>query len=483
MKATSLFGGVQVVTIIMTIIRSKVIALLIGPTGMGIAGLLNTSLRLLSGVTSFGLPRSGVKDISFANGKEVPEDVSRTVAILRKLVWATAALGAIVMLITSPWLSEQAFGDRSYTLSFVWISIALFFTQLSDGQLAVLQGLRKLNSLAKANVLGSVFGLLLTIPLYYFLGVEGIVPAIIISAILTFGFTFYFIQKAQLEAVPVSFSEALTEGKSMIYLGLTLSVSSIVTLLVAYILQVYISATGGIVEVGYYSAAIVILNTYVGVIFTAMATDYFPRLSAVADIIENVRNLVFEQAFIAILLITPIIVVFLALAPFIIEILYSSKFNDIVPLVRWGILGMLFKAVSWSMGYVIIAKGDSKVFIKTAIGFSSVLLASNILGYYYGGLEGLGISFLCYYIFHFIVIHIILKFRYGFYFHKGFYPVFLVCIGWCIGAFLLTFMPEGWQKYLGMFLLIVVSSWFTFYQLDKKMDIKALFAKIFRRKK
>lgn len=483
MKATSLFGGVQVVTILMTVIRSKVIALLIGPTGMGIAGLLNTSLRLVTGVTNLGLPRSGVKEISFATGKELPTEVSKTVAILRKLVWGTAALGAIIMMLTSPWLSEQAFGNKDYTISFVWISIAVFFTQLSNGQLAVLQGLRKLNSLAKANVLGSVFGLLFTVPLYYFLGVEGIVPAIVISAILSFGFTFYFLQKTQLESVSVSFPDAVSEGKSMIYLGLTLSVSSIVTLLVAYILQVYISAVGGVAQVGLYSAAIVILNTYVGIIFTAMATDYFPRLSAIANVIEKVRYLVFEQAFVAILLITPIIVVFLAFAPFFIEILYSSKFDGVVPLVRWGIVGMLFKAVSWSMGYVIIAKGDAKVFIKTAIGFSSILLTSNILGYYYGGLEGLGISLLCYYIFHFVVIHLILKFKYEFYFHKGFYPILFVCLGWCIGAFLLTFLAEGWQKYVGLVTIILASTWFSFYQLDKKMDIKALFAKIFRRKK
>ncbi|NND88834.1 MAG: oligosaccharide flippase family protein, partial [Flavobacteriaceae bacterium] len=315
------------------------------------------------------------------------------------------------------------------------------------------------------------------------LGIEGIVPAIVITAILSFGFTFYFIQRAHLQKEKVSFTKAFREGRGMIILGLTLSVSSIVSLLVAYILQIYISSVGGVAQVGLYSAAIVILNTYVGIVFTAMATDYFPRLSEIADRIEKVRSMVFEQAFIAILILTPIIVAFLALAPVIIHLLYSSKFDAVVPLVRWGILGMLFKAVSWSMGYVIIAKGDAKVFINTAIGFSSILLLSNVLGYYYGGLEGLGMSFLAYYMFHFIVIHLILKFRYDFYFYKGFYPILLLCLASCIAAFLLTFLPNGWEKYVALLILMVFATWFSFYQLDKKMDIRELFSKIFRRGK
>ena len=129
----------------------------------------------------------------------------------------------------------------------------------------------------------------------------------------------------------------------------------------------------GLIDVGLYSAGFVILNSYVGIIFNAMGTDYFPRLSEIANDIIKLRKTVLEQAIVAILLITPIIVVFLAFAPLIIVILYSNEFSPIVAMVTWGILGMIFKAVSWSMGYMIIAKGDSKVFIKTAIGFNAIL--------------------------------------------------------------------------------------------------------------
>src|SRR5690606_11401873 len=100
-------------------------------------------------------------------------------------------------------------------------------------------------------------------------------------------------------------------------------------LLVAYIIQIFISQTGGIAQVGFYNAGFVILNSYVGLVFTAMETDYFPRLSAIVNKVEAIRQTVFEQAFIAILLISPIVVLFLIAAPIIIVLLYSQEFTPI----------------------------------------------------------------------------------------------------------------------------------------------------------
>jgi len=488
LNATSLFGGVQVINIIISLIRSKVIALLIGPFGMGISNLLLTTMELINGLTNLGLERSAVKDISLANTNSNSKSVAITISVLKKLVWLTITIGVILMIVLSPWLSEIAFGNKDYTISFRWISIALLFKQLSSSQLAILQGLRKLKSLAKANLLGNFIGLLITLPLYYYYKIDAIVPSIIIATFMSFVFTYYYSHKLDIESVTISRKEAVSEGKGMINLGVMLSLSSLITLLVAYIIRIYIGSANeteelGLIDVGLYSAGFVILNSYVGIIFNAMGTDYFPRLSEIANDIKKLRKTVLEQATVAILLITPIIVVFLACAPFIIVILYSHEFSPIVAMVTWGILGMIFKAVSWSMGYMIIAKGDSKVFIKTAIGFNTILLSINIIGYHFGGLEGVGISFFIYYIIHFIAIRIITYYRYDFYFEKGFYKIFTFTVIMCFLAFSITFIPSSILKYSLMSLIIVVSCWYSHKELDKKIGLKDYLAGIFKRKK
>ena len=488
LNATSLFGGVQFINIILRLIRSKAIALLIGPIGMGISNLLLTTMELINGLTNLGLERSAVKDISLANTNSNSKSVAITISILKKLVWLTITVGVILMILSAPWLSEIAFGNKDYTISFRWISIALLFKQLSSSQLAILQGLRKLKSLAKANLLGNFIGLLITLPLYYYYKIDAIVPAIIIATFMSFIFTYYYSHKLDIESVTISRKEAVSEGKGMINLGVMLSLSSLITLLVAYIIRIYIGSANeteelGLIDVGLYSAGFVILNSYVGIIFNAMGTDYFPRLSEIANDIKKLRKTVLEQATVAILLITPIIVVFLACAPFIIVILYSHEFSPIVAMVTWGILGMIFKAVSWSMGYMIIAKGDSKVFIKTAIGFNTILLSINIIGYHFGGLEGVGISFFIYYIIHFIAIRIITYYRYDFYFEKGFYKIFTFTVIMCFLAFSITLIPSSILKNSLMIGLIVVSCWYSYKELDKKIGVKDYLAGIFKRKK
>ena len=488
LNATSLFGGVQVINIILRLIRSKAIALLIGPIGMGISNLLLTTMELINGLTNLGLERSAVKDISLANTNSNSKSVAKTISILKKLVWLTITIGIILMIALSPWLSEMAFGNKDYTISFIWISIALLFKQLSSSQLAILQGLRKLQYLAKANLLGNIIGLLITLPLYYFFRIDAIVPAIIIATFMSFVFTYYYSQKLVIEHVTISRKEAVSEGKGMINLGIMLSLSSMITLLVAYIIRIYIGSANeteelGLIDVGLYSAGFVILNSYVGIIFNAMGTDYFPRLSEIANDIIKLRKTVLEQAIVAILLITPIIVVFLAFAPLIIVILYSNEFSPIVAMVTWGILGMIFKAVSWSMGYMIIAKGDSKVFIKTAIGFNAILLLFNVLGYHYEGLEGIGFSFFIYYIIHYIIIRIITYYRYDFYFEKGFYKIFTFTVILCLAAFSITMISNPIIKYSLMVFVILLSCTYSYRELDKKIAIKEYLKGILKRKK
>jgi O-antigen/teichoic acid export membrane protein len=470
-KATSLFGGVQIVNILISLIRSKVIAVLLGPVGMGIAGLINTTINSIDGFTKLGLDISAVKEISSAEADSNVERSSIVISSLNRLIWFTGILASLICALFSPFLSQLSFGNDDYTFAFIWVSIALLFKQLTTGKTAILQGLRKRKYLAKANLYGSFFGLLITVPLYYYFGIDAIVPAIIISTIIAFLFSWYFSNKLKLPLVKISNKDAFIEGKSMIKLGLMLSIMSVITLVTTYLIQIFISHYGGLDEVGFYLAGFVIVNSYVGMVFNAMQADYFPKLSAISEDIVKIRQSVTEQAIVGVLIVTPIIVVFLTTTPFLIELLYSKEFLVIVGMVSWGILGTLFKAVSFSMGYVILAKGDSGLFIKTSVVFNLLLLISSLLGYYLDGLTGVGIGFLIYYGVHFIGLKVITLKRYGLYFSREFNYMFLICLLVCAFTFLCSFLQNPWLKYSLMISMSLISIIFTIYQIDKKIGI------------
>ena len=483
MKATTIYGGVQIFIILFSVIRSKVAALILGPKGLGILSLLLTTLNLVNGFTSLGLDKSSVKDIAFANSSLDVFKVSKTISILKKMVWFTALFGTVLMVVASPLLSELAFKNKDYSIAIIWVSIALVFKQLTSSNIAVLQGLRKLKYIAEFNLISNFLGLLVSVPLYYFFKIEAIVPSIVLTAVLSYLVAFYFFRKIKFESVKISFKEAFIQGKEMTQLGFSLSISSMLGLLGAYLLQIYISTTGGVNQIGLYMAAYVILNTYVGLVFNAMSTDYYPKLAGIHNDNKKLQFAMYQQSYLALLILLPIVVLFLAMTPFIVKTLYSTEFLPIIALLKWGILGMILKSVSFSMGYIIIAKGDSKVFVKTAILFNILLLGVNVLGYYIGGLEGLGMSFLVYYFVHFVVIAFIIFYRYGIYLESSFYLLFLLAIILCVLTFLVTYLAQGVLKNALFFLLITICFCVSYYKLNKKIDIKMFMRSLFKRKK
>ncbi len=476
-KATSLFGGVQVFNIIISVIRSKFIAVLLGPAGMGIAGLLTSTTGFVSALSNFGLGTSAVKNVAAAHASGDNERVQKVVSVLRRLVWITGLLGMLLTAALSPWLSQITFGNRDYTFAFIWISVSLLFQQLSSGQFVVLQGLRKLSLLAKANVTGSLIGLLIAVPVYYKWRLDGIVPVIIISSFTSMLLSWYFARKAGVKTVMVPKEEILGEGKEMLKMGFMISLSGLIATAVSYLVRIYISNTGGVEQVGLYTAGFAIIGTYVGMVFTAMGTDYYPRLSAVAHDNFKSKELINQQAEVAILILAPILAIFLVFINWVVILLYSTKFIAVNEMIHWAALGMYFKAASWSIAFILLAKGASKVFLWNELFANLYVMAFNVLGYKLAGLEGLGVSFLAAYFAYFVQVFILAKFKYSFSFNVVFYKVagIQLFIGLLCFAIMRS-MSSPWTFLLGS-VLIIFSVLYSFKELDKRMELKALFIK------
>lgn len=477
LKTTSIFGGVQVINIIIQIVRSKLIAVLLGTDGMGVSGLYNSTISLIQSISGFGIGTSAVKNIAAANSNNDVRKVSKVLIILRKLVWITGFLGAIFTLMFSKWISQLTFGSEAYELGFKWLSISFLFNQISAGQRAALQGLRKIKMLASANLFGAFLGLILTAPLYYFYRIDGIVPAIVLTSIVSMIVSWFYARKIDVEKIDVDKELFVSESKEIISMGVMLSLSGFVAILSSYILRIFIGKFGSFSDVGLYTAGFNLVEGYVGIVFTAMSSDYYPRLSEVHDDLDKLKETVTQQAEIAIIILTPIIVGFLLFSTVVINILYSRQFLPVTLMVAIAILGMYFRASSWAMGFILFAKSDSNLFIKTAFFFNSIFLASNILGYYFYGLTGLGISFLFNYIIHFFVLKYITNKRYEFFFLKGFNKLFLVGFIICAISFLISMLTEPLLKYSFGFLIFIIAGIFTYRGLNDRIDLESILNK------
>lgn len=473
-KATSLFGGVQLYQILIGVIRSKFIALILGPTGMGISGLYTSAIALIKSLSSMGLQSSAVRDVSEAYGSNNQSKINTIITSLRKLVWITGLLGMAIVFFCSPLLSKSTFGDYSYILPFMLLSVTLLIDQLTVGQNAILQGTRRLKVLAKSSAIGSTIGLFVTIPMYYFMGIDGIVPVLVIASIISFLLAHYYAKKVPFEKVRLSFKQVLRNGNVMLKMGIAMSVNGLLVTASAYILRIFIMHQGGAVAVGLFTAGAAILTTYVGMIFSAISADYYPRLAGVNKDNEKCRELINQEGEIGTLILAPCLIICVFFMPLIIQILYSSEFNASSEYVLWASLGMLFKMGSWVAAFIFIAKSDMKTFLGNEITNMVYGLLLSIGGYYLWGLKGLGIAFSVKFFIYMLQIFIVSRVKYNFSPSLGFAKVFIVqfvLMSFALGGIIFL---NGFSLWILGGLLIILSITYSLISLNSRMNLIGL---------
>lgn len=441
---------------------------------MGIYGMYQSAINFVQGITSLGLEQSAVRDVSEANNTNDSLRVSRTVAVLRKVVWFTGLIGTITVLITSPLLSRFTFGNYDYTIPFAFLSIILLLNQISVGQRVLLQGLRRLKDLAKSSALGATFGLIVSIPLYCWLGIKGIIPTMILNSITTLILSWFFARKVKIEKVHVSIKESVREGHTMIKMGIALTLNSILGLGIAYLIRWFIRYHGGLEEVGLFTAGFAIMNTYAGMVFNAMSTDYYPRLAAVNHNNQEGNRIINQQAEVATLIVAPLMVLCIVFMPLIVKLLYSDQFLGASEYIVWAAVGMLFKAASWSVSYNFIAKGEARFFIFNELFANFYGLALQLAGYYLLGLKGLGIAFLLNFILYTVQVYIVSKRRYGFSFSKEYSLLFLPQLILLILSLGLYFILQGFMCYLFGSIVAITSILLSYIGLNKRINMNAI---------
>ncbi len=415
-KSTSIFGGVQFLLIMIQLIRSKFIAILLGPFGMGISSLLLSTTEIISSLSNLGLSSSAVKNIAEANSIKNTYQINLVITVLFRLITITGTIGLLVVIIFSPFLSQLSFGSNEYILDFCFISVILLFNQLNSFNLVVLQGLRKLKMLALCNLFGSLVGAFISIPLYFLFKNSGIVPAIIISSIVNFLISSFFTKRLKFDKLKLTFKEVWLHGKQMIKLGFLISASGLLYTFSIYLLRLFISNSSDIEFVGLYNAGFAIINTYVSLIFTAMSTDYYPRLASVSTDNLKLKKLINQQVEVVSIIIVPILIFFIINIQWLIKILYSDTFVPISNMVMFAAFGMILKAGNWAISFIFLAKGNSKLFFYNSLSLTIYSFVFNLIFYFYFGLVGLGYSFVLYNFLYLIQVYLISlkRFNYNF---------------------------------------------------------------------
>jgi PST family polysaccharide transporter len=450
LKSSALVGGSSVVNIAIGIVRTKAMAVLLGPAGFGLFGLYGSIVNLAQSIAGMGVNSSGVRQIAEAAGSGDTERIAQTAAVLRRTAILLGLLGAGLLVLFSRQVSTLTFGNNQRTAAVCLLSLAVFFQIVSGGQGALIQGMRRIADLAKMGVLGALYGALISIPMVYFLREKGVVPSLVAVAAMSILTSWWYSRKVHVRRLSPTALQIWQEVTALLKLGFAFMSSGLVMMGVAYAVRIIVLRKIGYEGTGFYQSAWTLGGLYVGFILQAMGADFYPRLTAHAHDDTVCNRLVNEQARVGLLLAGPGVIATLTFAPVVIALLYSAKFGAAVGILRWICLGATLQVITWPMGFIIMAKGRAAllVFSELAWGVVSVGLAWACVTSF--GLNGAGIAFFGSYVFHVFLIYPIVHRLSGFRWSRenkqtGLLLIFLIAMVFC-GFYAL---PLRWAVFVG----------------------------------
>jgi enterobacterial common antigen flippase len=409
LKSTSIIGGSTVIVMLIRMLRTKVLAILLGPGGIGLEAIYDSVVTLWKTASDLGVSSSGVRQIASAMGSGNQEVIATTVFTLRRICLVLGTIGAVALFLSREWVSRITFGNADHAADVGLLSIILLFGAVMGGQGALLQGMRRIGDLAKMNMFGALAGAILSIPIVYIWGRAGIPAYMVLTSGVAVIVAWSYVRRVRIERIKIPLRQMAGETGGLLKLGVVFLASGLMTTGAMFLLRVFVIRQEGIYGAGQFQAANALAMVYVGFVLQAMGTDFYPRLTAVADDNRKCNRLVNEQAEISILLALPGVLATLAFAPWVIQIFYSSKFDKAAVILCWQVAGTFLQVNSWPMGFILLAKGRAAAFFWTDLISYLVYIALAWVGLRIFGLVGTGIAYLGLYAFHWCIIYIAVR--------------------------------------------------------------------------
>ncbi|MBS0242172.1 MAG: oligosaccharide flippase family protein [Proteobacteria bacterium] len=482
-RSTVLIGSSSAATTLVSIIRVKLLAMTVGPAGVGLLGVLTSLSAVGTTLSAVGSDSSGTRRLALERDDDAAIAHTRRALLLIALLHGAIAATAFY-LFRAP-LARLMLGNEDHAFEIGLLGVVVAFSLVAGLQIAQLQGLGRVRDIARINIVSSLIGSVLGLGAVWMLGVSGLILLIVaqpaLAALLALCETSGIASKA---GGRISLTTLSADWKQIVVAGAPYMLSFVVLAAVPLALRSFIVTKLGIEEAGHFHAAWTMSVIYVGFLLNAMSADFFPRLTAIAGDRDAASQLINDQARLGLAIGGVALLVILSTAPIIVPLLYSRAFEPAVQIVEWQALGNLMKIAGWPVAFLSMARGRSVQFFLIELAWSLVLVGLVWVGLPMLGLVATGIAFSIACGFFFLLQTVVAARTYGFAWQRE----TLLTLMAFVAAGALTFCASAYSLALqlatgGTFaLLLGISSLrFVFSRLDPSGRISARVHAAFRR--
>jgi PST family polysaccharide transporter len=384
-KITSLNSLSVILKIGIGLITSKLLAVFVGPSGMALVGNLRNFLTSLEGISTLGFQNGIIKYV--AENEENENHLKKIITtVFISLLCIASVLSGVLFFFASYW-NSQIFGNNfEYAVVFKVLALALPWYAISVFLLSVINGLGQFKRVIWVNIIGNAIGLLVSISLILNYKTLGALLSLVISPVLLFFVTFYYINKEINFFKTIRFQQFDFQVlKNLSSYSLMAVVSTVLGPLVYLLIRNHVIQNIGLEQAGFWET-MTRISTYYMLFVTTILTVYFlPKLAVAKNNLETKR--VFWSYFKSIL---PVFIIVLAvlyfLRFFIVNLLFTNAFLPVATLFFWQLAGDVLKVASLILGYQFFAKKLTVAFIISEL---SSLLVLYFLSVYLVNLFGI----------------------------------------------------------------------------------------------
>lgn len=405
---TSVLSAIStIIKVIAGFVSIKVVAVYVGPSGLALMGQMQNFISMMSSVASAGVNSGVVKYTA-----EHYEDEQ-----IKQKIWSSALKISLVLIIPmaigiiflADFISMQLLNTAEYSSIFIVFAITVIFFVLNGLLTSILNGQKEIKKLTILNIVGSLFGLAVTILLVTQYELYGALIAGIVSQSIVFFITLAFVLKSSWFKLSMFLGSMDKEYRNKLLKYSLMTITYIITSSLSQIyIRHYLGANIGWDEAGYWQAIWRISETYLMLITTTLTIYYLPKLSSIQDKVELRKELLYGYK-----IIMPIVIV-MALGiyifrDFIISILFSEAFSPMAELFFYQLIGDVIKIAAWLLGFIMVAKAMTRLSIFSEIFFACSFVGFVVLFVNIYGLIGVTIAFMVNYLIYMIFLYFSLR--------------------------------------------------------------------------
>lgn len=382
LKYTGVFGGVQGLNILISIVRNKLASKLLGAAGFGMMGFYLSVSEFINSCSNLGIPISSVQHLSelFEEGDEAR--ITRFIRIVRTWCLWTALLAFVIC-----GIAAAIYDWRVVMLAPMVMSLAI-----TGGEVSILKGMRRLKRVAIISLCGAIATFCVTIPFLWVLHMKGIILSLDCSAMMITAINLAFTLPLFPWRVGPTSKAILQEGMPLLRIGIPYVLTGIAGTGVFMLTQAFLREAASDAILGYYRAGYTIMISYAGIVFTAMEPDFFPRLSSVNHDLLRRNAAINQQIRACVLLMGPMLIALIMMVPYLLQMLYTTEFLPAEAMMVCMVFYMFLRCVSVPIAFIALSRGDSKIYLMMEVLYDLFSLAAMIFCYTQWQLVGFGIG-------------------------------------------------------------------------------------------